>query len=131
MQLSLKKYQKSKKVSLTPLIDVVFLLLVFFMLSSTFLKFITIPIAGGKATAGNSIVNDDLIIITITVDQKIKIDREDTTLDAVAEILTKISKKRSINQAVIKPEKGVKVQKVIEVLQSAKKSNLKNVMLVR
>jgi len=37
--------------SLTPLIDVVFLLLIFFMLASTFLKFSAMPISGAAGGA--------------------------------------------------------------------------------
>ncbi|MEO1283127.1 MAG: biopolymer transporter ExbD, partial [Pseudomonadota bacterium] len=44
--------QRKFPLSLTPLIDVVFLLLIFFMLASTFLKFSAMPIAGAKGGGG-------------------------------------------------------------------------------
>lgn len=43
MALELRRYQH-RAVSLTPLIDVIFLLLLFFMLSSTFTRFAEIPL---------------------------------------------------------------------------------------
>lgn len=47
--------QRRRPLSLTSLIDVIFLLLLFFMLSSTFVRFAEVEIAGGVAskTAGS------------------------------------------------------------------------------
>lgn len=49
--------QTRRSISLTPLIDVVFLLLVFFMLASTFMKFAAVPIA---ATGSGGPINPDI-----------------------------------------------------------------------
>ncbi len=60
MQLNEKK-RRRRLLNLTPLIDVVFLLLVFFMLASTFLKFGTVKIdtagtGGGKADLSKTVL---------------------------------------------------------------------------
>ncbi len=44
--------RRRRPLSLTSLIDVIFLLLLFFMLSSTFTRFASVDVAGGRATAG-------------------------------------------------------------------------------
>ena len=41
-----------RRLGLTPLIDVIFLLLLFFMLSSTFSRFSQVPVEGGAAGGG-------------------------------------------------------------------------------
>lgn len=53
-----------RTVSLTPLIDVVFLLLVFFMLASTFMKFTSIPVTtvGGGPAATQPAARDIALI---------------------------------------------------------------------
>ncbi len=43
---------RARRLSLTSLIDVIFLLLLFFMLSSTFTRFAEVEIAGGEAVGG-------------------------------------------------------------------------------
>ena len=50
-----------QNISLTPLIDIVFLLLVFFMLASTFLKFGTVKLE--TTGSGNSVVDADKIVL--------------------------------------------------------------------
>lgn len=131
MRLNLKTQRKSRKISLTPLIDVVFLLLVFFMLSSTFLKFLTVQIDGGKASADPSLTKNELIIIHVHKDNKIIINKDEVALIDMREKLNALKEAKAIDKAVIKSDEGVNVQQIIEVLQSAKGSNLKDVMLVR
>lgn len=52
---------RARRLSLTSLIDVIFLLLLFFMLSSTFTRFAEVELSGGRASAGTSGVPDILI----------------------------------------------------------------------
>jgi biopolymer transport protein ExbD len=44
--------RRRRPLSLTSLIDVIFLLLLFFMLSSTFTRFAAVDVTGGRAAAG-------------------------------------------------------------------------------
>lgn len=53
--------RRARRLSLTSLIDVIFLLLLFFMLSSTFTRFAEVEISGGEATRGTSGPPDVLI----------------------------------------------------------------------
>lgn len=53
--------RRRRPLSLTSLIDVIFLLLLFFMLSSTFTRFGEVAITGGRATAAAAGVPDVMI----------------------------------------------------------------------
>lgn len=54
--------RRRRPLSLTSLIDVIFLLLLFFMLSSTFTRFASVEITGGRASAVASDSKPDVII---------------------------------------------------------------------
>jgi biopolymer transport protein ExbD len=56
--------RRRRPLSLTSLIDVIFLLLLFFMLSSTFTRFGEVSITGGRATASAGGPPDVLIRLT-------------------------------------------------------------------
>lgn len=56
--------RRRRPLSLTSLIDVIFLLLLFFMLSSTFTRFGEVAITGGKASAAAGDPPDVLIRLT-------------------------------------------------------------------
>ncbi|MEQ8480585.1 MAG: biopolymer transporter ExbD [Hoeflea sp.] len=53
-----------RRLALTPLIDIIFLLLLFFMLSSTFSRFTEVPVQGGVAGAGRGERPDVLISVS-------------------------------------------------------------------
>ncbi|MCT7375290.1 biopolymer transporter ExbD [Chelativorans salis] len=53
---------RHRPLSLTPLIDVIFLLLLFFMLSSTFMRFAEVEVTGGTASAGAAAEAPDVLI---------------------------------------------------------------------
>ena len=54
--------RRRRPLSLTSLIDVIFLLLLFFMLSSTFTRFASVEITGGPASATASSTPPDVMI---------------------------------------------------------------------
>ena len=54
--------RRRRPLSLTSLIDVIFLLLLFFMLSSTFTRFASVEITGGPASAAPSSTPPDVMI---------------------------------------------------------------------
>lgn len=53
---------RRRRISLTSLIDVIFLLLLFFMLSSTFTRFAEIEVTGGAASASAAGERPDVLI---------------------------------------------------------------------
>ncbi|WP_159585996.1 biopolymer transporter ExbD [Chelativorans xinjiangense] len=53
---------RRRPLPLTPLIDVIFLLLLFFMLSSTFVRFAEVEVTGGAASAGTAAEAPDVLI---------------------------------------------------------------------
>jgi biopolymer transport protein ExbD len=53
--------RRRQRLSLTSLIDVIFLLLLFFMLSSTFTRFSEVQLSGGEAASGTTGVPDVLV----------------------------------------------------------------------
>ena len=54
--------RRGRRLSLTSLIDVIFLLLLFFMLSSTFTRFAEVEISGGTAGLAASRARPDVVI---------------------------------------------------------------------
>lgn len=54
--------RRRRPLSLTSLIDVIFLLLLFFMLSSTFTRFATVDVAGGRASASAAGERPDVLV---------------------------------------------------------------------
>ncbi len=116
-------------ISLTPMIDVVFLLIIFFMLTSTFLKFNAIPISavqtGRMASDGSEVVR-----IQIFDGQRLEVDGAVVPLDGLSRHLDTLIGV-GMTGAVIKTGPGATVQDLATVLTQARRSRLKTVAIAR
>lgn len=76
--------------NLTPLIDVVFLLLVFFMLASTFLKFGTIGLQTEGGGAGVAGAMDTVALVHVGAGGSYRVDGRPVDVDALASALEEV-----------------------------------------
>lgn len=125
-----KRTRESATPELTPLIDVVFLLLIFFMVSTVFKKdelalLLKLPTTKeGKQIDQKKIVN---IYIELSADQialsgkKVTMEELETKLDKVAD------KKTQIDYRI---DQDVKYSRVVRVLEMLKKNKLNNISLI-
>lgn len=128
MEKLIKRTTKNNiSMDLTPMIDVVFLLLIFFMLSSTLVKENNLKVNLPEADGGQNSqsVNEDYII---TIDNKgdIYFNNQKTSLDVLGKKFEVAGKKSNV---VIKGDKKVYYDQVIKVMALAKQKGLKKVSL--
>lgn len=111
---------------LTPLIDVVFLLLIFFMLVTTFDKYSSFKLELPKVSIESTTTEDvDEIIIDSTGEKyfKHKNNSEKITLEEFPEKL------KGINQIIITADRKLPYEKVIGVIEELKKVGVEKVEL--
>ena len=99
-------------IDITPLIDCVFLLLIFFMLSSSFVKPAGITVNLPK-TVTAEILREEKFVIVITDKNIIRLEEEVVTVDDLKEVL--IQKKQKIESLLIKADEKASLGKIIEV----------------
>ena len=85
-----RKRKRKVQINITPLIDVLFLLLIFFMVTSTFVKNPGIEITLPKISKGVSFTKKDLYEIIVTKEQKVFIDSTEVAIDDLAASVKKI-----------------------------------------
>jgi biopolymer transport protein ExbD len=113
---------------LTPLIDVVFLLLIFFMVSSVFKKeelalLLTLP----KTEQGKSQTTQKTVV-TIEIDEnKIAYEGKKLTLTELKESIIPLSKKTLIN---LRVDGTVRYERLVEILDLLQKNKLENLSLI-
>lgn len=116
-------------IALTPLIDVVFLLLVFFMLASTFMKFQALPISGAAGGAGAAQL-DEIALIDLGPGGSMRLNGRTVPDGALRASLEELIDK-GIRRAVIRPRDGANVQDVVRALEAARATTLENVVVVK
>lgn len=113
---------------LTPLIDVVFLLLIFFMVSSVFKKdelalLLNLP----KTESGKTeTVQKDYITIELS-DNSIAFEGEKVPMEGLSEKVVNLEKKTLIN---LRVDGSVKYDRLVKVLDLLQKNKLENLSLI-
>ena len=127
-------YQKEEKelisINITPLIDIVFLLLVFFMLATSFIQKSTIEV---NLSAGESVQIDkkkNSVIIILNNKGQIFLNNKILNISEIQQKLSKILKKGSDQKVLIKSHKKVEVQKVIRLIEEVRLAGTNNIKLV-
>ncbi|MAJ90747.1 MAG: biopolymer transporter ExbD [Legionellales bacterium] len=120
------KNKEELTLDITPLIDVVFLLLIFFMVSTTFKHESEISITLPTATNEVAVVKSDIINIGLDVDGNIYINGKVLTNSEFETIKKSISKIDTIEDPpiVISADANVKHQSVIQLLDALRQLDL-------
>jgi len=124
-------YRRSSHIAnLTPLIDIVFLLLIFFMLTSHFVKQESLEIDLPKAKTGESLSEDNELEIIINAHGKIKYKNDVISLKNLETRLRIDLSTASEKNVRIKGDQAVDFGKAVEVLDMARKAGASGVDIV-
>lgn len=121
-----------KTISLTALIDVVFILLMFFMLTSTFIKWHSIALQTSAVGSTSKAIKNQLIILHENTEFSLLINDINATntktqkFRSLMELTTQL--KPNIHTVLI-PEPKIKVQKIINILTQLKSYGMMQVTL--
>ena len=129
MRLSAERRHRSSEISLTPLIDVVFILLIFFMLASSFrdwrsinLQTATLGNAAGAAPKGS-------VLVKLRTDGDYLVSGEHFSQENFANRLQSLASRSPKPRIVVEAEAGVPVQAVIRTVDMAAERGLRDVTL--
>ena len=120
-------------VEITPLIDVVFILLIFYMVTSTFVSTSRLDISLPESTAATSAQPPDSIEVYVSADGEFSINGsapQVTTKEAVFESVRAIVKSDEDPLVLIHADADSRHQAVVHVLTALAELNLKQVHLV-
>jgi biopolymer transport protein ExbD len=126
MLLNTEQPRHKRAISLTPLIDVVFILLLFFMLSSTFIQWRQIDVSAPSESQSES--RDQRVVTLISNDGKYKIGNMTLSLKDMDSVMT-VVKQEPEAVYVIDVKSGIETQTMIDLLDAFKKAGAKSVSL--
>ena len=117
------------KIGLTPIIDVVFILLIFFMLATNFQTFNKTDIALSKESA--SIAESEKKIFLIEFDNEgiYKLNDQLLELDQIKSQILTSKKEKEDYMVIAKPAKNVDVQRILSLIAKLKASKINNINL--
>jgi len=101
-------------ISLTPLIDVVLILLVFFMLASSFLDWRVIDLAARDR--GAAVTSMEGVLLVDIRPHGLRLSGETVSLEALGFHVAKRVSQRPDQRVLVRPEPGVSLQQAVQVL---------------
>lgn len=117
-----KRLKVRQGIDLTPMIDIVFNLLIFFMVSTTLTDTPIIKVNLPKSSEASQTEQTDAIFITLANEGKIFLNKEEVVVDELKSKLKEISLEPSAtdNVVVIRADEEVPTKKLIESMDIAK-----------
>lgn len=117
-------------VDLVPMIDVVFQLVIFFMLSSTFVQTPGISMVLPESTTAEPVVMTRLVVTVVSSDE-VYLNKEPYDLEGLSEALASLSEdeKEQIETAVIEGDRSVSYSLLVDVLDILRTNGFRGVNL--
>ncbi len=122
------RYQTNLKIfegrpDLTPMIDVVFLLLIFFMLSSSFVQVSGIPVVLPKVGASSN-MSVDKLVVSIDKHNQLYFDGQLMDWNSLIEKLQQCKVEWSANTVIIRADRSAKYGSVVKMMSLARSLGL-------
>mgnify|MGYP005660551233 FL=1 len=118
----IKENDQNYEINILPMIDVIFAILTFFIVSSLYLiKLETIPL-NLPAASTSSISKDDFINVSISLNKKIFLNKEEISLEKLNQKLRDINIGNN-KKVIISGDKDVDYGRIVEVLDELRKLN--------
>ncbi len=126
----LTKKKKNIEINVAPLIDIVFLLLIFFMLTSEFTDFKTIDMISPNQSSTNIQKNDLPIIINLSENGLIEIDKIEIKLEDLSETIQMKLLNSNNKKIVISTLNKTKINNLIIVVDTIRSLGIENIALI-
>ena len=125
---SLALEEEENEINLTPMLDVVFIMLIFFIVTATFIKEAGIQVERPDTTTAES-QDDAAILIAISETDEIWIDRKERDPRTVRSIIERLHAENPKGSIVIQADEGSTHETLVIVMEAAKAAGVTNVAI--
>ena len=125
---SLSVEEDENEINLTPMLDVVFIMLIFFIVTATFIKEAGIQVERPDALTADP-QEDAAILIAISANDEIWIDREERDPRIVRSIIERLHAENPKGSIVIQADEGSTHETLVVVMEAAKAAGVTNVAI--
>ena len=120
--------EEENEISLTPMLDVVFIMLIFFIVTASFIKEAGIDVDRPDAPTAES-QDDAAILIAISASDEIWIDRRQTEPNAVRGMIERLHAENPKGSIVIQADEESTNETLVVVMEAAKQAGVSNVAI--
>lgn len=117
------------RISLTPIIDVVFILLIFFMLATNFQSFNQTDIKLSNEEASISQSEKRVYLVEFNKDGEFRLNKETMSQKSIKNEILDSKKKQEEYLVVIKGDKNTEIQDILNVIADFKKNHINEITI--
>ena len=121
--------EEENEINLTPMLDVVFIMLIFFIVTASFVKEAGLDVNRPDAPVTETKPEDANILVAITADDQIFIDRRLIDPRAVRANIERLHAENPQGSVVIQADKESKTDTLIQVMDAARSAGVFNVSI--
>jgi len=125
---SLGHEEESEEINLTPMLDVVFIMLIFFIVTATFIKEAGIQVDRPDTTTADT-QDDASILIAISSKDEIWVDRKERAPQELRGVIERLHAENPKGSIVIQADEESTNEKLVLVLAAAKAAGVTNVSI--
>ena len=125
---SMHQEEEENEINLTPMLDVVFIMLIFFIVTATFIKEAGIQVERPDTVTADS-QDDASILIAISPNNEIWIDRQERDPRAVRSIIERLHAENPKGSIVIQADEESTHETLVIVMEAAKAAGVTNVAI--
>jgi biopolymer transport protein ExbD len=120
--------EESEEINLTPMLDVVFIMLIFFIVTATFIKEAGIQVERPDTVTADS-QEDAAILIAISANDEIWIDKQEREPRDVRGVIVRLHAENPKGSIVIQADENSTNEMLVVVLEAAKGAGVTNVAI--
>ena len=124
----LQQEEEENEINLTPMLDVVFIMLIFFIVTATFIKEAGITVDRPNAVTPDE-QSDAAILVAISPNDEIWVDRRLTEPANLKSVLEKLHLENPKGSMVIQADEESTNEKLVIVMEAAKAAGIANVAI--
>ncbi len=117
------------EVDLTPMLDVVFIMLIFFIVTASFVKEVGLDLSRPEGGATKTMVDNENIFNQISNDEMIFVDRRVTDIRAVRANIERLHAERPNGDVIIAPSEASFTGLLVEIMDQARLAGVSNISL--
>ncbi|CAA0079748.1 Biopolymer transport protein ExbD [BD1-7 clade bacterium] len=123
-----KSQEPNGEIDLTPMLDVVFIMLIFFIVTATFIKEPGIDVVRPAAKTSEAVTNQN-ILIAINADGEIWLNKQKLKDHQVSSEIAKMHAENPKGAVVIQADKESTAERVARVIDAAKQAGVSDISL--
>jgi biopolymer transport protein ExbD len=124
----IKPEREEGNIDITPMLDVVFIMLIFFIVTATFIKESGTKVDKPRAFTG-SVQDKASILIAIDADDQVWVDRQSIDVRGLRAIIERLHAENPRGSIVIQADKQSRNEVLVDVLDAATRAGVKNVAI--